>query len=62
MTREEKLELACNMVLAFHSGDWTWVKQNAWVNAMVTLCPSQQHPDEATTKNLCDAVREALKP
>lgn len=79
--RERSLELACKLVLLFHSGTpWTWEKQQEWANGLTELLGSAAGRDpkivganadgtwdgaeptnEATTKNLCNAVRAALK-
>lgn len=79
MIREQKLEMACMLVLMFHSGEpWTDDKRLLWANYLTQLLgPAVNRPrkdgyhhqvgyieptNEATTRNLCDAVRAALQP
>lgn len=61
---------ALDAVLLFHGGDpWDWDKKQRWDNLLtVILGPAIQRKvdnwegaNEATTKNLCNCVREALK-
>lgn len=69
MTREQKLEAACKLVLLFHgAGEWTMDKRLEWDNTIGSLLADDGgrvpsvHWNEATTKNMCDAVRKALAP
>lgn len=66
ITAKNPLETACRLVLLFHSGSpWDFQKQQAWQNGLIELGldvgdPSHNHSGEATTRNLCNAVRAAL--
>lgn len=75
MSREEKLETACALVLIFHAGDWTEEIKEQWDTGMNSLlgrpetrpASSYHHQfghvndtNEATTRNLCNAIRVAL--
>lgn len=68
-----RLKTACDLVLMFHSGSpWTYEKQQDWANGLTDLlgtASSRKTRDgsylvvptnEATTRNLCDAVRAAM--
>lgn len=54
-----KLENACKLTLMFHDGsEWTYDKRNEW-----TLRATDELGHgrcDATTKVLCDVIREAL--
>jgi hypothetical protein len=68
------LRTAAELVLLFHSGSpWDWDKKQQWDCKLIELLgpassrkPAGYHhglipaTNEATTKNLCDAVRAAL--
>lgn len=70
--REIRLQMACELVLLFHSGaDWSVTKRADWNNKLTELLGpkdirngrgSVPASNEATTRNLCDAVRKALEP
>lgn len=61
-----KLTEACKLVLLFHDGgEWTNDKRLAWSNTIGLLLQNEygrvpKDFSEATTKNLCNAVRAAL--
>lgn len=61
-----KLLRACELVLLYHDGGpWTFEKANAWANGLTDIMgPALFRRDlpsnEATTKNLCNAVRAAV--
>lgn len=65
--KNARLTEACKLVLLFHSGSpWDIQKSLSWQNGMGQLLQSEtgRVPDDfsdATTKNLCNAVRAALK-
>lgn len=53
---------ATELVILFHSaGEWDADKRMDWTNRMVAILGPGNHRDEATTKNLCDAMRAVLK-
>lgn len=66
MTEVEKLRLACRLVLLFHSGShWDDQKREEWQNGLIDLGldvgdPARGRSSEATTRNLCNAVRTVL--
>lgn len=70
--REVRLQMACELVLLFHSGgDWSAAKRAEWERKLTELLGPKDirnrpfgipASNEATTRNLCDAVRKALKP
>lgn len=63
--RERKLEAAARLALLFHgAGAWGQDERDAWIADMSIVyddvCVSRTY-DVATTRALCDAIREALK-
>lgn len=57
--RNAKLTEALKLVLLFHDGEpWSFEKQARWYNGLNAL---NIDCNDYTTKNLCDAVRAALK-
>lgn len=67
MTASPEMLEALKLVLMFHSGaPWTDERRLDWVNGLTRLLgPAMSRrerfaSDEATTKNLCDAVRAAI--
>ena len=55
-----KMETALKMVLEFHSGEaWTADRSNEWYNLQIQAGRSEAGY-EATTKILCDTIREVL--
>lgn len=75
MSNESKCRLACEAVLLFHSGSpWDDEKQSKWRQIACEILGEPRFHDyhyarnsmvptsfEATTRVLCDMVREALK-
>lgn len=65
--RITKMRLALELVLLFHgNGPWDDYKRQAWSNGLTELLgvafSREDYPtNEATTKNLCNAVRKALE-
>jgi hypothetical protein len=54
-----RMEAALRLVLAFHSGEpWTRERQLDWHNLQVEA--GVEHPHPATTKGLCDVIRDVL--
>lgn len=59
--RNAKLTEALKLVLLFHSGSpWDDEKKEAWANHLKLIFGEFVQTNEATTKNLCNAVRAAL--
>lgn len=67
--RINKLTAALELVLLFHSGHWTKEAELAWNSRMDGILgevkdrpeESRRMGNDASTRNLCNAVRAALK-
>lgn len=63
LDEHRRMAEALKLVLLFHSGSpWTQEKQSQWWSGLnATMGEDRENDNAATTANLCDAVRAALK-